>query len=231
VNFVGPGRQNANTLRFREIVGVVADIKQKGLDLPALPALYTPFLQDETNHDFTAMNIFVRSAGDPRLLASAIRTQVHGVRSDQPVDLIRTMDDVLFRSLAPRRFSVALLTSFAGLALILSAIGIYGMIAYSVNQRTRELGLRMALGARRGDVLHLVMKEGLLLAATGIVLGVLISLGSTRSMSGLLFGVTPTDLPTFAATAGLLLAVAALACFVPALRAARLDPMTALRPE
>lgn len=231
VNYVGSGRQSAGTLRFREIVGVVGNVKQNGLDLPAKPALYTPFLQDETNHDFAGMNVFVRTLGNPGLLARAIRTEVHAVRPDQPVDMIRTMNDVLFRSLAPRRFGVIILGVFAILALLLSAIGIYGMIAYSVNQRTRELGLRMALGAHKSNILIMIMKEGLILTAGGIGLGVLVSLASTRAMAGLLFGVTSTDLPTFAVTTGLLLIIAALACLIPALRAASTNPMEALRAE
>ena len=231
VNYVGSGRQSDNALRFREIVGVVASIKQNGLDLPAQPALYTPFLQDETNHDFTAMNVFVRSVGDPRSLAGAIRTEVHSIRSDQPIEMIRTFDDVLFQSLAPRRLGVTLLGAFAILALLLSAVGIYGMIAYSVNQRKRELGLRMALGAQKSEILRMVMKEGLLLTACGIGLGVSISLVLTRAMSGLLFGIRPTDAPTFAATAGLLVIVASTASLIPALRAASTDPMEALRAE
>jgi putative ABC transport system permease protein len=231
VNFVGSGRQNASTLRFRKVVGVVGDIRHKGLDLPAGPAVYTPFLQDETNHDFPAMYLFVRTIGDPRTMAGAVRSQVHFTRPDQPIDLIRTMDDVHFQSLAPRRLAAALLGGFAVLSLVLSAIGIYGIVAYSVSQRTRELGLRKGLGAQNRDLVGMVMKEGLLLTGAGGVLGIAVSLLTTQIVSKLLFGIAPTDLLTFTTSVGLLLAASALGCFIPALRVGQVDPMTALREE
>jgi len=231
VNYVGSGRQGTRTIRFRTVVGIVANVKERGLDLPPGPAVYTPFLQDETNHDFAGMYLFVRTEGDPRGLANTLRMQVHRTRADQPVDLIRTMDNVLFESLAPRRLAAALLGVFAALALVLSAVGIYGTIAYSISQRTGELGLRMALGAQSGDVLITVMKEGFFITAGGLVLGTIISLGSTQVLSVLLYGIGRTDPLTFMTTAGVLLGVSILGSLIPALRATQIDPMRALRQE
>jgi putative ABC transport system permease protein len=231
VDYVGSGRTTSGVRRFREIVGVVENIKAKGLDLPVEPALYTPYLQDETNHVFAAMNLFVRTAGDPRWLAEGVRKQVHAIRPHQPVDRMRTMDDVLFQTLEPRRFSLVLVGSFAVLAMLLTAIGIFGMIAYSVSHRTREFGLRMALGARRGEVLGLVMKDGMLLAAIGLVVGLLSAVGFARTMSSLLFQVSSTDPLAFAAAIALISLVAACACFFPAWRATKVDPLVALRHE
>lgn len=152
-------------------------------------------------------------------------------RPDQPVDSMRTMDDVLFQTLEPRRFSLILVGSFAALATILTAIGIFGMIAYSVSQRTREFGLRMALGAERSEVLGLVMRDGLALAAGGLGLGSLIALVFARAMSSLLFQVTAADPLAFAGAVVLLFAVAAGACFFPAWRAMNVEPVVALRSD
>jgi putative ABC transport system permease protein len=228
-DYVGSGRITDGTHRFRDVVGVVQNIKEKGLDLPVEPALYTPYLQDETNHAFAGMSLFMRSSGDPKLLAETVRKQVHMIRPLQPVERIRTMDDVLYQTLAPRRFSLILVGSFAALAMLLSGVGIFGMIAYSVSHRTREFGLRMALGARRGEVLALVMKDGMLLAAIGLGIGVLIAIGFARMMSSLLFNVTATDPLAFAGAIALLSVVAACACFFPAWRAMKVDPQVALR--
>lgn len=230
-DYVGAGRNTGNPALFRDVVGVVADIKQSGLDLPAEPAVYMPYLQDSTSHVFAGLNLFVKTAGEPRGIAAAVRAQVYSIRSDQPITSMQTMDDVLFQTLAGRRFNLALFGSFAILALLLSAVGIYGMIAYSSNQRIREMGVRIALGAQRPDIQLLVLKEGLTPAAIGVVVGVLISMIATSAISGMLFGVAPRDPGTLAAAGLALLAVAAAACFPSARRAAKVDPMVALRYE
>jgi putative ABC transport system permease protein len=231
VNYVGPGRDSREVPRFREVVGVVVNIKQRGLDVPVEPALYMPFLQDATHHVFAGMHLFVRSTGDPINLAGSLRARVHAVKSDQPINEIRTMDSVALQTLATRRLSLLLMEAFATLALVLSALGLYGAIAYSVSQRTREFGVRIALGGERKDVLILVMKEGLWQAITGIIAGTMVALATARAMAGLLFGVTSTDPLTFAGVALLLLATAVTACYIPALRATKVDPMVALRYE
>jgi predicted permease len=231
VNYVGPGRDRSAAPRFREVVGVVANVKQRGLDIAAEPALYMPFLQDATHHVFAGMHLFVRSAGDPLSLAGSLRARVHAVKSDQPINEIRTMDSITLQTLATRRLSLLLMGAFATLALVLSALGLYGAIAYSVSQRTREFGVRIALGGRRRDVLILVMKEGLWQALAGIIAGAILALAAARAMAGLLFGVTSTDPLTFAGVALLLLATTAAACYIPARRATRVDPMVALRYE
>ena len=229
-DYVGAGRIIDGPRRFRQVVGVVQNIKP-GLDLPAEPALYTPYLQDETDHVFAGLNLVVRTTCDPRWFSETVRKQVHAVRPHQPVARMRTMDDVLFETLAPRRFSLLLVGSFAALALLLTAIGIFGMIAYSVAQRTREFGLRIALGAEPGEVLGLVMKDGMLLTAAGLVSGSLIAVVFGRAMSSLLFEVMATDPLAFTGAVVMLLAVAACACFFPAWRAMKVEPVVALRSE
>jgi predicted permease len=231
VSYLGPGRRSTGQPRFREIVGVVGDVKQKALDLPALPALYMPFYQDETHHVNAAMNLFVRTTVDPRAVSATVRKLVSSVNPDQPVDRVRTMDDALFDTLAPRRFSLILLGSFAALALLLCAIGIYGTIAYALSQRTREFGVRIAVGASREDLLNMVMKEGMLLVGVGLALGGGLSVFFGRAMANLLFAISPFDPLAFAAAGAVLLLVAAAACFFPAWRAAGADPVQALRAD
>jgi putative ABC transport system permease protein len=221
----------AVTPRFREVVGVVGNVRQRSVELPTEPTLYTPFLQDETNRVFVYMNLFVRTTDDPRWLAGSMREAVHAVQPDQPIEALQTMGNLMSQSLTSRRFTLLLVGSFAALALILAVIGIYGMIAYSVSQRTREMGLRMALGASPGDVLRLVLSQGLKLVSVGLLIGVLTALAITRFMSSLLFGVTATDPITFVSVAILLTLVALTACYIPARRAMSVDPMVALRHE
>jgi putative ABC transport system permease protein len=231
VDYVGAGRNTAGAPRFRQVVGIVANVKQKGLDLPAKPALYTPYLQDETNHDFAGFNLFVRTTGPPTSIAGTVRVLVHSLRPDQPIDVMQTMNDALFRALAPRRLSLVLVGSFAALALLLSAIGIFGMIAYAVSQRTHEFGVRMALGAQRHDIVRLVLDEGFKIVTTGVVAGIVASFALTRFMRSLLYGIGPNDPLTLAFVVVLFALVALAACYVPARRAMGVDPMVALRYE
>ena len=209
----------------------MANVKQKGLDLPVEPAVYTPYLHDETNHDFAGLNLFVRTIGPPTSLAGAIRAIVRSIRPDQTIDSMQTMHDALFRTLAPRRFSIVLVGSFAGLALLLLAIGIFGMVAYAVSQRTHEFGLRMALGAQPLDVLQLVVGDSFKIVATGVFVGIGVSSALTWFMRSLLYAVSPNDPLTFVVVAALLALVGLIASYIPAHRATRVDPMVALRYE
>lgn len=230
VSYIGAGRR-ATTGRFREVVGVVGDLKQRALDLPINPVAYMEYHQDETNHVFAGMNLFVRTSSDPRWASDSVRAVIHKVNPNQPVTNVQTMEDVLSATLNPRRFSLGLLGSFAALALILSAIGVYGTIAYSLSRRTRELGVRSAIGASRGNLLAMIMKEGLWLIGIGVAGGIALSLLLTRAMSGLLFGISAADPITMVASGAVLISVAAAACFIPAWRASRTDPVEALRAE
>jgi putative ABC transport system permease protein len=231
VNYIGPGRHSDATPQMREIVGVVGDVRENGVDRPVEPAVYLPFLQDPTSHVFAGMNLMVRTPQFPAGLAEAIRQQVHAVNPDQPIDTIQTMDNVLWNVLAPRRLSALLLGSFAALALVLETVGLYGAIAYLTSQRTREFGMRMALGGQFSDILGLVMKEGLLLAVAGVAGGIFLSLLSTRALSAVLFGVTSTDPLTFVSVTLLILITSAGAVYFPARRAAKVDPLVVLRYE
>ena len=177
------------------------------------------------------INLLTRTEVEPLSLASAVRGQVAALNKDQAVFNVRTMEQVVAQSVAPRRFSMLLLTVFAIVALALASLGIYGLMSYAVAQRTREIGVRMALGAQVSDVLKLVIGQGMKLALVGVALGLVASVALTRTMKNLLFGVSATDPLTFAAIALLLIAVALLACFVPARRATKVDPMVALRYE
>jgi putative ABC transport system permease protein len=209
------------------IVGVVGHIRNDSLDTDPRAQVYWSYLQRPQAR--TAL--VVRTRGEPMQLASAVRGQVRAVDPGQPVYDVRSMDDVMSHSVAQRRLTTLLLGIFAGLALMLAAIGIYGVISYSVSRRTREVGIRMALGARQGDVLGMVAKQGLLLALAGVGVGVGASLALTRVLAGMLFGITATDPLTFAAVSVFLVLVALAAAWLPARRAARTDPLVALRYE
>jgi putative ABC transport system permease protein len=177
------------------------------------------------------MYLVVRSGADPAALTSVIREAVQSIDKDQPLFAISTMKELVSNSVATRRMTLVLLGLFSGLALILGAIGIYGVISYSVVQRTHEIGIRMALGAPRCEVFRLVVGEGLKLAGIGIAIGVVAAFGLARVMSSLLYAVSATDFETFAGVAILLALVALLACYVPARRAMRVDPIVALKYE
>src|SRR5262245_4428574 len=210
-----------------EIVGVVGDVKADGLDSSTRPMIYWPYPQFPGV--FNAL--VIRAEGDPLDIVAAVKSQVWSVDREQPLSSIQPMEEVIAGSVAPRRFNMLLLGIFAALALLLTCVGIYSVISYTVAQRTREIGVRMALGARRADVLKLVVRQGMSLALLGVGAGLAASYAMTRLMANLLFGVSPSDPLTFGVIALLLGAVALLACYLPARRATKVDPLVALRFE
>ena len=210
-----------------EIVGVVDGIRHRGLDAQPRPELYVPYQQLQ----YGSMAVVVRTDDDRLALAPAVKQQVYAIDPLQPVARVTTMEDLIGSSVSARRFNMVLLGTFAALALALSAVGIFGVISYSVAQRTREIGLRMALGARSGDVLAMVLRDGLVLAAIGIAIGLAGALALTRVLSSLLYEISPMDPLTFGGVAALIMVVAGVACFIPARRAATVEPMIALRHE
>jgi len=211
------------------IVGVVGDVRHFGLDLPELPALYSPYTQ--INPWKRWMSIAARTEGNPNAMAQSIKQEIWKVDPQLPVSRVETMDEMTAGSFAARRFNMSLLTLFAGLALVLAAIGIYGVMSYAVTQRTQEIGIRMALGARTSDVLRIVLRNGMTLVLIGIALGLGGAFVLTRLMVTLLFGVTPTDAFTIGLVSMVLIVVALIACFIPARRATKVDPLVALRYE
>ena len=229
VNYTGPGRRSGAAPRMREVVGVVRGIKQGAPDSPTEPAVYMPYLQDETSHDLASMSLFVRSQADPRTLAASVRARIHAVRPDQPVEDLQTMQEVMAPLLAPRRYSLFLLVGFAALAVLLAALGVYGVVAYTSARRTREFGVRMALGATRRQVVTDVLRQGLALTAIGLAAGAGVAVLATRTLSQLLFQVRPLDGVSFASAIALLVLVALVACSLPAWRASRVDPARALK--
>jgi putative ABC transport system permease protein len=220
-------RLGRNSSMVREIVGVVANTKHYSLGETDQIQVYEPFAQMPRADS----SFILRTSMEPSSLAPAVRREIQALDPDQPVTRLATLEQVLQDSIAQPRFRTLLLGLFSGLALVLAAVGVYGVMAYSVARRTQEIGIRMALGAGRRDVMRLVLRRGLLLTVCGIAAGLAGALAATRLLASLLFGVTATDAPTFAVTALILLAIAALACLVPALRAARVDPIVALRYE
>ena len=211
----------------REIVGVVSDTKS-ALDTEARPQMYVPYAQDS---GWGSMSLVVRTTGDPLNTSAAARGAIRSVDKGIPVYNVRTMNDVLATSVSQQRVSMLLLSAFAGVALLLAMIGIYGVTAYYVTQRTQEIGIRIALGAQVGDVMNLVLRSGMALAIAGIALGIAGAFALTRLMTSLLFAVKPTDATTFVTVSLCLLVTALIACYIPARRATKVDPLVALRYE
>jgi putative ABC transport system permease protein len=211
--------------RHFSVIGIVGNVNQLGPESPVNPEVYFP------SRSFTQMTLVARTTQDPLALATPISQQVWAIDKDQPISEIRTMDDSLNEWTAEKRFVMVLLAAFAGLALLLAAAGIYGVLAYSVSQRTREIGIRMAIGASAGDVLGMVVREGLILSAIGVAVGTAGALALTRLLQGLIFGVSVTDPWTFAGGIVVLGLASIAASLIPARRAAGLEPLTALRDE
>jgi putative ABC transport system permease protein len=220
---IAPGKP-----RYVEIVGVVKHTMHEGLDAEPRIQMYFPYAQ---SRGLQNMTVAVRTTGEPLSQVNSLRLAVRSVDRDMPIANVRTMDDMIGNSMGQRRLSMLLLGAFSAIALLLASIGIYGVMAYSVAQRTRELGIRMALGAARGRVLGMVIGQGMALAAAGIVIGLLGAYALTRLLGSQLYSVSATDPSTFALVAALLGSIALVATLVPALRATRVDPVVALRDE
>ena len=213
------------------IVGIVADVRQMGMDIPVKAEMYLPYRQIATHPWFGPRDLVVRTSSDPMTVVAGVREVIRGVDPDQPVSSIVTMEELLTKETGSRRLGMILLSGYAGLALLLASLGIYGVLSYLVVQQTPEIGVRLALGASRGDVLGLVLKRGAALVLSGVAIGAVAAFALTRLMASLLFGVGATDPIVFAGISLLLTGVALAACFVPARRAAKVDPMVALRYE
>jgi predicted permease len=211
----------------RLIVGVVGDVKHSALDGEAKPEFYLTIAQLPR----TSMSMVVRTGGDPMQMLASVREQVWAVDKDQPITNIETMERLMAKSAAPRRFNLLLLGVFALAGLALAGVGLYGVMSYTVTQRTREIGVRMAMGAQKVDVLRLVIEEGMKLALVGALLGLGGALALTRLLKTLLFSVSATDPLTFIVIAAVLMIVALLACWLPARRATKVDPLIAIRCE
>ena len=209
------------------VVGVIGDVHSASLDAPVQPTVYVPYRQDA----FPSMVFVMKTPATTASLANAVRAAIWRVDKDQPVGAILTMDEQFARSLQRRRFSVTLFSTFGAVAVLLAAVGLYGVLAFIVSQRRREIGVRMALGATGRDVIADVLGQGLRLAGFGMAAGLALSLAVTRVLSALLFRTSPTDVATFAAAATLLAVIAVAASLIPALRASRVDPLVALRDE
>jgi len=212
---------------WRTVVGVVADVHYDGLAAPVDPTVYYPFAQDP----FLGMEMFVRASGDPMRLIPSIRAAVLEIDPELPVSRVRAVAADVARSIAAERFNTVLLSLFAAIAFALAAIGIYGVVAYGVTQRRHEMGVRIALGAQRRDVVRLVVTRALRPVTAGVLLGLATAVAATRVVQGLLYGTSAQDPATYAAVAALLLGIGAVAAYAPSRRAAAADPVSALRAE
>jgi putative ABC transport system permease protein len=209
------------------VVGVVGDVRNLALNQDPIAATY----MSAAYRQMPLMDVVVRTNGNPNSAVNGVRQKLREVDSDLPMANVRTMQEWISTSAAQPRLNSALLEIFSLVALLIAAIGIYGLLSYSVNQRTREIGVRVALGAQRSDILRLVAREGMIIALAGIGAGLVAAFAISRVIASLLYGVQAHDLMTFAGVAVVLLFVAAIACYVPALRATRIDPIVALRYE
>jgi putative ABC transport system permease protein len=220
------GRQRGNAPpQPLEIVGVVSDVRHDGLDKEPRAEHYRPFTQVPNG----SLIFAVRTSADPVSLLPTLKARIWEVNATQPIYAAETLENLVFKSLKARRFSLLLLCAFAALALALAVVGIYGVMSFATAQRRREIGVRMALGAHRGDILKLILRQGMRLTLLGVGVGLAAALALTRLLRTLLYGVNASDPLTFAGVAVLLTAVALLACWIPALRATKVDPMSALR--
>jgi putative ABC transport system permease protein len=212
---------------MRLIVGMVGDVKAEGLSAPAIPESYVPYAQ----LPFASMSVVARTETAPELMVPTLTREVQSLDNALPLLHVKTLDDYVDDSITGTRFEAVLLGTFGGLAFLLTAVGLYGVISYTVVQRTREMGIRLALGAKRNSILRMVVKNGTILACTGALIGVAASFLLTRLIANLLFGVAPTDPLTFLCVPVALITVAMIACYIPARRAAQVDPLVALRCE
>ena len=214
---------------WRPIVGVVADVRERGYELAMKPELYAP--NTPRNDGYVPDYLVMRTQGDPNAVAPAARRIIANIDPEQPVSELRTLDEIVEMNVADRQQQMELLGAFAGLALLLASIGLYGVLSYAVTQRSREIGLRMALGASASSVMRMIVGRGLALTGIGLVIGLGTAWAATRAMKNLLYGVGATDPLTFAAVSAMLGFVALMACWAPAWRASRVDPVVVLREE
>jgi putative ABC transport system permease protein len=210
-----------------DVIGIVGDVKQSSLAQTTLPQFWAPYDQ----WPLSSMNVVMHTTREPMAVVADARRVIHELDPDLAVAQVKTLDEVVAESVAQPRFYMTLLTAFAVIAILLSAIGIYGVVAYLVGQRSREIGVRIALGASRGTVVRMVVREAVIMAAAGIGVGLVGALALTRLMGALLFDLKPTDPVTYLAVTGVLGALALLASSLPALRASRIDPVLAMRGE
>jgi putative ABC transport system permease protein len=213
--------------KWMEVVGVVAHVKNYGVDEDSRVEMYLPYLQSSAG----SFTVVVRTEGDPLHLGAGVRAAIAAADPGLPIFSVRALEELVAERTAERRLSVLLLSVFAALALLLAAVGIYGVMSYAVTQQTQEIGIRMALGAEREHILRMVLRHGALMSFAGIGIGLVVAVGLARLIASLLYQTSAMDPPTFSAVPLLLAAVALVACYLPARRATRVDPMVALRSQ